>query len=401
MQPTNPFAPTFGTAPPVLAGRDDILADIADAWLTGPTHPSYTVLLLGRRGSGKTVVLKVLRTLGHSRGWLSISDAAATPNLPNRLAHQAAEHLNRCATDLQPDIHRDLAAAGISLGSGYDPNADLARRLPNLLRALAAHLQASETGLVLTIDELHGGDTNELRTLGIVVQDVTRIGQLPMAFIGAGLPMLEDTLLADTSVTFLQRCSRYEIGFLDPPAAWTALAEPVRQLGGRMAPEAVEHAVAVSQGYPFMIQLVGFHAWRAASDPSAVVTLEDMVAGAETARRQVGQLVIAPMWRDVSEGSRRFLAAMAFDDGVSRTSDIAARLGVTSEYVSVYRRRLMKSGMVSPAGHGRLDFALDAARQWIRGLDEYPLLCETLKLADGPPVGFARPATESSEAAEG
>lgn len=400
MQPANPFAPTFGTAPPLLAGRDDILMGIADAWTTGPTHPAYTSLLLGRRGSGKTVVLEALRVLGHGRGWLSISEAAATTGLLNRLAHKAAEHLNLCAADLHADIGKDLAAAGIALGSRYDPNADLSRRLSNVLRALAVHLQSSGTGLVITIDELHAGDTDELRMLGIVVQDVTRIARLPMTFVGAGLPILEDTLLADTSVTFLQRCARYEVGFLDHAAAWTALAEPVRQLGGQMAPEAVEHAVAVSQGYPFMIQLVGFHAWRAALDPTVAVTLQDVEVGAETARHQVGQLVIAPMWKDLAEGSRRFLAAMALDDGVSRTADIAARLGVSSEYVGVYRRRLMKSGMIAPAGHGRLDFALDAARPWVRGLDEYSLLCETLKLADRPGVGFARPASDGGETAE-
>ena len=326
---------------------------------------------------------------------MSISDAAATTGLLNRLAHKAAEHLNRCAGDLHADIDRDLAAAGIALGPGYDPSADLSRRLSNVLRGLTAHLHTNRTGLVVTIDELHAGDTNELRTLGIVVQDVTRVGQLPMAFIGAGLPVLEDTLLADTSVTFLQRCARYEVGSLDPPAAWTALAEPVRQHGGQMAPEAVERAVAASQGYPFMIQLVGFHAWEAASDPTAEVTLQDVEVGAETARRQVAQLLIGPMWRDLSDGSRRFLAAMALDDGESRTADIAARLGVSSEYVGVYRHRLMKSGMVAPAGRGRLDFALDAARPWIRGLDEYPLLCESLKLADRPPVGFAKPEANS------
>lgn len=376
----------------MLAGRDDILADIADAWSTGPTHPGYTTLLLGRRGSGKTVVLEALRGLGHSRGWLSVSDAAVTPGLLNRLAHRAAAHLNLRAGELHPDIDRDLAAAGIGVGPGYDPKADLSRRLPNVLSGLAAHLQSSGAGLVVTIDELHAGDTDELRTLGVVVQDVTRIGRLPMAFIGAGLPTLEDTLLADTSITFLQRCARHEVGFLDPSAAWSALAEPVRQHGGRMAPEAVEHAVAVAQGYPFMIQLVGFHAWEAAADPTVEVTLQDVEVGAETARHQVGQLVIAPMWKDLADGSRRFLAAMALDDGVSRTADIAARLGVSSEYVGVYRSRLMKSGMVAAAGHGRLDFALEATRQWIRGLDEYPLLCETLNLADRPPVGFTRPA---------
>ena len=57
----------------------------------------------------------------------------------------------------------------------------------------------------------------------------------------------------------------------------------------------------------------------------------------------------------------------------------------------MYQCRLMKSGMVIPAGHGRLDFALDAARLWIRGLDECPLLCEPLKPTDRPGVGFARP----------
>lgn len=395
MKHTNPFAPTFGTAPPLLAGRDDILMDIAEALDTGSTHPAYTTLLLGRRGSGKTVVLEALRVLGHGRGWLSISEAAATAGLHNRLAHKAAEHLNRCAGDLHTDIAKNLAAAGIALGSDYDPNADLARRLPNVLRALSVHLQSSGTGLVMTIDELHAGDADELRMLGIVVQDITRIARLPMAFIGAGLPILEDTLLTDTSVTFLQRCARYEVGSLDPPAAWAALAEPVRQRGGQMAPEAAEHAVTVSQGYPFMIQLVGFHAWRAAADPTVAVTLQDVEVGAERARRQVGQLLIGPMWRDLSDGSRRFLAAMALDDRESRTAHIAARLKVSSEYVGVYRQRLMKSGMVAPAGRGRLDFALSATREWIRGLDEYPLLCDSLKLADRPPVGFARPESNS------
>ena len=390
MQLLNPFAPTFGAEPPLLAGRDDIFQAIADAWVTGPTHPAYTALILGRRGSGKTVALDALRAMGHDRGWLSIAATAGTEGLLNRLAHRAAEHLNKRVGELQSEIVDDLAAAGIGLRAAYDPGADLSRRAANVLRALAAHLKAGGAGLVATVDELHAGDPDELRALGVVVQDVTRIDRLPMSFVGAGLPILEDTLLADMSVTFLQRCARFETGFLDHAAAWAALAEPVRERGGHMAPEAVEHAVAVSQGYPFMVQLVGFHAWEAASDPTAAVTLDDAVSGAATARHQVGQLVITPMWRDLPEGARRFLAAMAQDDGPSRIAEIAARLGVSSGYASVYRQRLIRAGMAVAAGHGRLDFALDAVRQWIRGSDEYPLLCETLQLADRPPVGFAK-----------
>ena len=391
MPPTNPFAPSFGIAPPKLAGRDDILASIEAAWSAGPTHPDYTTLLIGRRGTGKTVVLAALRSLGQARGWLTVSEAAATPGLPNRLAHKAAEHLNRRIDDLLPSIGADLAAAGVGLGSDYDPHADLARRLPHLLEGLSAQLHADGTGLVVAIDELHGGDVDELRTLGVVIQEVTRVRRLPLAFVGAGLPLLEDTLLADTAVTFLQRCVRYEIGHLDPHETWVALAEPVRELGGRMTPEAVERAVEVSQGYPFLVQLVGYHAWAAAPQPTVEVTMDDMIVGTETARRQIGQLVIAPLWRHLAQGSRRFLAAMAIDDTASRTADIATRLEVSTAHAGVYRSRLIKSGLVASAGHGKIDFALDATRPWIRGLDDFPLLCESLKLVGRAPVGFSKP----------
>lgn len=398
MPSANPFAPSFGIAPPKLAGRDDILTNIEAAWSAGPTHPNYTTLLIGRRGTGKTVVLAALRSLGHARGWLTISEAAATAGLPNRLAHKAIEHLNRRVGDLLPSIGADLAAAGIGLGDSYDPHADLARRLPHLLEGLAAQLQSEGAGVVLTVDELHGGDIDELRALGVTIQDVTRVRRLPVAFVGAGLPLLEDTLLADVAVTFLQRCARYEVGHLEPYDTWIALSEPVRQLGGTMTAEAVERAVEVSRGYPFLVQLIGYHAWQAAPQPTVEVALDDMATAAEAARRQFGQLVIAPLWRDLSHGSHRFLAAMAKDDTSSRMSDIAARLEVSSAYAGVYRSRLLKSGLVAPAGHGRIDFALDATRQWIRGVDEYPLLCESLQLADRLSVGFTKPTpTDSSE----
>ncbi|WP_419944682.1 AAA family ATPase [Candidatus Poriferisodalis sp.] len=399
MPPTNPFAPSFGITPPKLAGRDDILATIETAWSAGPTHPDYTTLLIGRRGTGKTVVLGALRSLALDRDWLTISEAAATSGLPNRLAHRAAEHLNRRVEDLLPSIVADLTAAGVGLGGSYDPHADLARRLPHLLEGLAAQLEADGVGVVLTIDELHGGDIDELRALGVAIQDVTRVRRLPLAFVGAGLPLLEDTLLADAAVTFLQRCGRYDIGHLDPHATWVALAEPVRELGGRMTPEAIERAIEVSQGYPFLVQLVGYHAWEAAPQPTVEVTLDDMTIGTDAARRQIGQLVIAPLWRDLAHGSRRFLAAMAIDDIATQMANIATRLEVSNAYAGVYRSRLMKSGLVASAGHGKIDFALDATRQWVRNLDEFPLLRESLKIAGCRAVGFTRPQpTDQAEA---
>ena len=53
----NPFLPTFGTSPPLLVGRDGEVARFAHAFAEGPHHPDYTMLIVGDRGSGKTVLL--------------------------------------------------------------------------------------------------------------------------------------------------------------------------------------------------------------------------------------------------------------------------------------------------------------------------------------------------------
>ena len=63
---------------------------------------------------------------------------------------------------------------------------------------------------------------------------------------------------------------------------------------------------------------------------------------------------------------RRFLLAMARDDGESRLADVAGRLGVDVNYAGVYRHRLIRAGMIVSTGWGRIDLADHAAREWIR-----------------------------------
>lgn len=158
-----------------------------------------------------------------------------------------------------------------------------------------------------------------------------------------------------------------------------------------MSPEAIDHAVEAAGGYPFMVQLVGFHTWEAAAEPDTVVALSDAVEGAQVAQQHIGQLVIAPLWRDQPASARRFLAAMARDDGDSLLADIARRMDVTSGYVSVYRARLVKSGLVADVGKRIVAFALPSTRLWIRALDEFSYISESLHLTEERSVGFTLP----------
>lgn len=66
---------------------------------------------------------------------------------------------------------------------------------------------------------------------------------------------------------------------------------------------------------------------------------------------------------------RRFCMAMVEDEGPSTIADIAQRLGRDSGYTGVYRSRLLKVGMIIPAGHGQVDFAHHATRRWLQSRD--------------------------------
>ncbi len=235
-----------------------------------------------------------------------------------------------------------------------------------MLTVLSDVLHSKGAGLLVTIDELQGGDLGEIRRFGSVIQHLTRREARPIAFVGAGLPQIEETLLAGDAATFLQRCARRDIGPLSDEDTAKALALPISIQKATIAPEGLRAAVQAVSGYAFMTQLVGFHIWKAASDPHAGITFHEAAAGIAAAERQMPRLVLAPVWKGLSYVDRRFLMAMTLDAFDSRLADVADRLGVTVGYAGVYRHRLIKAGMIIPVRKGWVTFAHHATREWVK-----------------------------------
>lgn len=370
----NPFSPTFGAAPPVIAGRDDILDSIDDALETGHTHPDYTTLFLGARGSGKTVMLDAAQDVARAKGWRALSEDAWPTGLLGRLT-RAAERL---LDDLEDDPGRrikSVTAAGF--GVEWEPVAqsdvggsEAAEGLRLVLSALGDALDECGTGLIISLDELLSADLDEIRQFGAVMQHVCRREKRPIAFVGAALTQFEDELQSDDAATFLQRCSRYDMERLDATATRLAISKPIEDRGAAIDPQALERAVAATSGYAFMVQLVAFHSWVAAPDPPSRIGITEVATGIEEAQRRIGRLVLAPTWKGLSDVDRRFLLAMAEDDDESRLSEVARRLGVGVSYAGVYRQRLIRAGMIVSTGRGSIDLAHHAARDWIRARGE-------------------------------
>ncbi len=364
----NPFTPSFGTSPPVLAGRDNILTDWDNALEAGPRHPDFTILFLGMRGAGKTAMLNEVEDRARTRGWLTISEDSTHRGLLSRITKAAIS----LSTDLDSTGTRrqvtGIEAAGLGIEFQPRPLPEPPQDLRTVLTQLADLLQRNGTGLLITIDEMQAAEVDEIRRFGSIIQHVTRREERPVAFVGAGLPEIEDRFLSGDAVTFLQRCSRRDIGPLDDQATATALQVPIADLHASLAPGALAAAVRAVSGYAFMTQLVGFHMWKAAADPYAGITFREAAAGIAEAERQMARLVLEPIWKTLSEMDRRFLLEMSQDSGESRLAEVAGRLGRNVGYAGVYRSRLIQKGMIVPVRKGWIAFAHHSTRQWLKQL---------------------------------
>lgn len=350
---TNPFTPTFGAPPPLLVGRSDMLDAFQDALDEGPGSPGYATLFTGGRGVGKTAMLNAAEDLAREAGFAVISETA-THGFVDRLR---TEHLPK----LLPRTRRRVKAVDVaSVGA---VTLEDAQREPKSLRELMDAVTLRQPVLV-TVDEVHAGVLDELREFAVVLQHSIREGRR-LAFCAAGLPQAVDGLVKDKVLTFLRRADRQLVGAVDVRAVKAAFVQVINENGRTIADSTAELAARATGGYPFMVQLVGYHAWRQ-SPRRREVTRADVEAGAEAARRRVGRLVIEPALEDLSAVDRNFLRQMSVDDGPSKTADVTKRMGVDANYASQYRLRLIAAGMIVATGHGRIDFALPHLRDWLR-----------------------------------
>ncbi len=367
MPTTNPFRPTFGTSPPLLVGREELLDAFVQALDEGPGSPGRATVYTGARGVGKTVMLNAVEDAARQQGWIVISETA-TAGLVERLTRDALPAARRVMEGDGPTrrvsgVSLPVIGGGVTLDVDDEPRSS---GLRTQLTELAVAAEEHDTGVLLTVDEIQAADINELRTLATTVQHCFRENR-NVAFVAAGLPAALEPILNDDVLTFLRRADRYELAALDLADVARAIRRPIDDAGRSITGDALERASAATEGYPFMIQLVGYHSYRQRPERTAI-DATDVDQGVEAARRRLGQLVIEPELSALSDVDRTFLVAMAHDDGPSKMADIQRRLGddIDANYASQYRLRLIKAEVIVQAKHGYVDFALPAMRDYLR-----------------------------------
>lgn len=364
----NPFTPNFGQAPRYLAGRSLLLDEISDVFDGNLNSPSRTSLIVGARGSGKTALLTALAGTASSKGWIVV-DVACLPGMLDDVVTQAehkAAHL--VAEDGLPRITSVSLGQVVSLDLG-EPQASVPSwrlRMEALLDVLADR----GTGLLVTIDEITPS-LQEMVQFAASYQLFVREAR-PIALLMAGLPHEASALLRDRSVSFLRRASQYYLERIEDFEVEEALLCTIRDAGKDIDHDALVEAAKASQGYPFMMQLVGYRMWQRAGE-DGTITVAHAREAIRLARKDMESRVLKATLDELSEVDLAFLAAMLPDPGPSRVADIALRMGKSSKYVSQYRRRLLEQGVIGERGRGLVGFDLPVLREylpWYLGISE-------------------------------
>ena len=357
----NPFTPTFGGVPLQLAGRDKIISDILGGLDNGPGDPNRATIFVGARGSGKTVLLAKVAEEASANGWIC-ANVNASPDMLDEVLIQLKDNATEFLSSKSLSYITSISMAGISVSRNLNQNARK-NTWRSDMTSILKELNEKGVGLLITVDEL-SVSIDEVRALIVNFQHFVR-ERRDIALIMAGLPQKVSSLLRDDSISFLRRAFQHHLEPIEENEVLYSMKKTIELAGRNVEREALDLAVKCTKGFPFMIQLIGYHMWRQHPETEHI-SYADAEDGVYLARNDLERMIFDTTYRELSEKDIAFLAAMLSDNEYSVISDIAERMKVTPKYAGMYRKRLLEQGIIGSRGYGKVAFELPMFRDYIK-----------------------------------
>ncbi|CAH0228500.1 MULTISPECIES: AAA family ATPase [Pseudomonas] len=389
---TNPFNPGAGVSPPELAGRSEVLetADTALARTKRGKH-AKSLMILGLRGVGKTVLLNQIKDRALALGYLAeMQEAHDGAELKQLLipvlrrvllrldrVQNTVETVKRGIRILRSFIGNITIAAGgaeVTLGgdseAGYADSGNLEDDLRDVLIATAEAARDAGIPVAILIDELQYLSKDEL---GALIRGIHAVNQaaLPLILFGAGLPQLAGQ--AGDAKSYAERLFEFpRLGALLEIDAWKALRDPVEEEGASISDDALREIFEKTHGYPYFLQEWGYTAWNIAK--AQTITEADAQAATEESIRKLDESFFRVRFDRTTPAERDYMRCLAeLGEGPQRSAEVAKALGRNATSLGPVRDSLIKKGMIYSPEYALIAFTVPLFDEFMRRVTASPL----------------------------
>lgn len=343
MTKQNPFVTTFGIEPNNYIDRlkesEQIISEFSSE------NPSnYVYLISGIRGSGKTVLLSsIANHFMKSDEWIVV-DPGPKDNILENVASEIYETGKVKHIFLEKEFSISFHGLTFSI-KGKEP----ATTVNTLLKKMLDLIKKKGKKVLITIDEV---DNSEQVKLFIqAYQSLIRL-KYPVMLLMTGLYQNINKLQEDKTLTFLYRAPKIYIG----PLALNSIASNYSSLLNISANLSIKLA-KLTNGYAYAYQVLGYLFFkREAKDIDNELLLEF--------DQYLAEYVYDKVYSELSTMEQKIVKAFQTNESVS-SSDIAKRINQETKYMSVYRSRLMKEGVIFAPSYGMLQFTLPRFNEFL------------------------------------
>lgn len=337
----NPFSLTFGKEPLSLISRNLQNEEIISSFKAD--NPDYQVCMItGVRGSGKTVAMTTIANeLRQDENWLVV-DLNPERDLLNALAAELSTNKDIFAYLKNAQIN--ISAFGFGVGiSGEQEIKDVTV----LLNTILENITKENKRILVTIDEV----TANKNIKEFVSQFQIFIRKNYNVFLlMTGLYENIYDLQNEKSLTFLYRAPKIELKPLSIPL----IMQKYKEIFALKDEQALAMA-KLTEGYPFAYQVLGYLCFKNKTSYEKVLFEFDSC---------LEEYVYEKIWSELSSMDKVILAAMAKSSS-TKVASIREAANLDSNIFNVYRKRLLKKGVVRTPEYGHLAFSLPRFREFV------------------------------------
>ncbi len=335
MKKNNPFTLTFGKQPGEYISRYENTDTIISTFeADNPISQAY--LIEGVRGSGKTVLMTTIANILSERDEWVVVDLNSTQDLIEEFALRLTSNCKKFPDIVKAGFNVSVAGFGV----GINGNGQIQDSV-SVIEQILTSLKKKNKKVLITIDEAMPNDN--MKHFASQFQIFIR-KDYPIFLLMTGLYENIYAIQNDPALTFLLRTPKINMEPLSIPQItkqYKAIFKIEQEDAYKMA--------LITKGYAFAFQALGalYFEYNDSLEWDEILSkLDDLL----------DDFVYKKIWESLSDKDRQIIKAIGED--TASVSEVCDKLQISSTSFPRYKERLIKKGVISVPGRGKVELVL-------------------------------------------